>query len=179
MRMRGNHMVKRVSKGKKLVMMIMLSFLSYVSYAQFPTDSLPSDPGAMTVYSVQDMHFGSFANGPSGGSVILSPSGSRTTTGTVLALNLQMPQPAIFEIEAPQGSVVSIMNGPNATLTGSNGGSMTLTIGQSSPASMFTTTAIPPTRTQVHIGGTLTVGTTATAPPGTYTGTFYVTFNLE
>ncbi len=72
--------------------------------------------------------------------------------------------------------MVSIMNGPNVTLTGSNGGTITLQIGAASTGASFVTTAIPPSRTQVRIGGTLTVGTPASNPSGNYTGTFSVTF---
>lgn len=157
-----------------------LAFTSLFSHAQTPTDTLPGDPGGLYVYTIQNLAFGAFFHGNTGGSVIIESDGSRSVTGDVVALNLGITYfNAIFEIEAPPGSIVSILNGPDATLTGSNGGSMTLNIGTSTPAAPFSTTLSPPSRTQVNIGGTLTVGNNAASPPGSYSGTFYITFNHE
>jgi hypothetical protein len=156
------------------------AFTSLFCCAQTPTDTLPGDPGGLYVYTIQNLAFGAFYHGNTGGSIIIENDGSRSTTGDLVALNLGITYfNAIFEIEAPPGTIVSILNGPDATLTGSNGGSMTLSIGTSSPATPFSTTLPPPSRTQVNIGGTLTVGNNAASPPGAYTGTFYITFNHE
>lgn len=165
---------------KKLLVVIVVTFTSFNSYAQTPTDFLPGDPGGLYVYTTQNLAFGAFYHGNTGGTVIISSDGSRSVTGDVVALNLGIQYfAAIFDIEAPPGSIVSILNGPAATLTGSNGGSMILNIGSSFPTSPFSTTVSPPSRTQVTIGGTLTIGNNATTPPGTYSGTFYITFNYD
>jgi hypothetical protein len=164
----------------KFLFVSAFALTSLLCYAQTPTDSLPGDPGGLYVYTIQNLSFGAFYHGNTGGSVIIESDGSRSTTGDIVALNLGMTYfNAIFEIEAPPGTIVSILNGPDATLTGSNGGSMTLSIGSSSPGAPFSTTLSPPSRTQVNIGGTLTVGNNAASPPGSYTGTFYITFNHE
>jgi hypothetical protein len=165
----------------RCLFMLLFSSMAVLSYGQgVPTDSLPGDPGALSVYNVQNMAFGAFSHGTIGGTVMISPSGTRSVTGSVTALNLGISYlQAIFEIEAPEGSIISILNGPNATLTGSNGGSMTLHLGTSSPGSPFINTVNAPARSPVSIGGTLTVGSSAANPPGTYSGTFYITFNQE
>lgn len=165
----------------KLLIGITMILISGKTYAQIsPTDSIPPDPASIAVYTVQSLHFGSFTQGAVGGSVILSPTGSRTSTGDVVLLNMgSSSHESIFEVEAIAGTVISIMNGPNATLTGSNGGTMSMVIGTSSPSMPLSLTVQPPTRTQVRIGGTLIVGAPASNPPGTYSGTFYVTFNQE
>ena len=151
-----------------------------VSFAQNPTDSLPGDPGALAVYNVQNLSFGAFTHGGSGGTVVISPAGIRSVTGGVTALNFGVVYyQAVFELEAAGGAIVSITNGPNATLTGSNGGTMSLKLGASSPGSPFINNTASPGRTQVNIGGTLTVGNSAANPPGTYSGTFYIIFNQE
>lgn len=157
-----------------------LCFISIFSFAQTPTDSLPGDPGALTVYNIQNLSFGAFAQGSSGGTVVVSNTGIRTETGSVVSLNLgaQYYQ-AIFEIEAPVGTIISISNGPDATLTGSNGGIMILRLGSSYPAVPLSTTVSPLGRTVINIGGTLTVGNPGATPPGNYTGTFFITFNQE
>jgi len=164
----------------KLFFVTVFAFTSIFSLSQTPTDLLPGDPGGLYVYTTQNLAFGAMYHGNTGGTIAVANNGSRTVTGDVVALNLGVQYyNAIFEIEAPPGSIISILNGPDATLTGSNGGTMTLQIGSSFPASPFSTTLSPPSRTQVNIGGTLTVGNNAATPPGIYTGTFYVTFNFD
>ena len=123
------------------------------------------------------MIFGAFFQGISGGTVILFPDGSRTVTGSLVQANLGYPfSPAIFEVDANVGTMVSIMNGPDVTLTGSNGGTISLHIGAASTGSSFITSVASPSRTQVRIGGTLTVGNKLANPSGDYSGTFSVTF---
>ena len=161
-------------------LVVCICSLSLVSYAQDPTDSLPGDPGGIYVTTYQHLKFGAFTQGASGGTVVISNTGSRSVTGTVVGLNLGITYyQAIINVEAPPGSLISITNGPDATLTGSNGGSITLHIGNSSPGSPFSTSIPPPGVTPVNIGGTLTVGNSTAAPPGAYSGTFYITFNQE
>lgn len=165
----------------KTLLVIGLGFMSFMSYGQTdPTDTIPGDPGGISVYTVQNMSFGAFTDGVTGGTVIISTSGTRSVTGNVVPLNLGTSYfQSIFDIDAPIGSIISILNGSDATLTGSNGGSMSMSIGGSDPSSPFIIIVTQPTRTQVSIGGTLTVGSTAANPPGNYNGTFYITFNQE
>jgi len=172
------HKIQRVIKT---LFLIALGLISLQSFGQGdPTDSFPDDPGGITVFPVQNISFGAFSNGITGGTVIISPNGTRSVTGNVIPLNLGTQYfQAIFDISAPLGSIVSILNGSNATLTGSNGGSMIMSIGGSYPGSPFIITIPQPTRTPVSIGGTLTVGSNAANPPGIYSGTFYITLNLE
>ncbi|MGE5393338.1 MAG: DUF4402 domain-containing protein, partial [Candidatus Saccharibacteria bacterium] len=68
------------------------------------------------------------------------------------------------------------LNGPDALLTGSNGGTLTLKIGDSSTRSPFITRS---QYTDVFIGGTLIVGPLTANPAGAYSGTFQVTFIQE
>lgn len=140
----------------------------------------PPRPLAIYVNPAQGLIFGAFFYGITGGSVIIYPDGSRSVTGDIVQANLGIPfSPAIYEVDANPGTTISILNGPDAVLTGSNGGSMTLHIGSASTGSLFITHAIPPDRTQVRIGGTLTVGNALANPPGVYSGSFLVTFIQE
>jgi hypothetical protein len=137
----------------------------------------PPRPISIYVNPAQGLIFGAFFQGASGGSVIVYPDGSRSVTGSLVQANLGYPfSPAIFEVDANQGTVVSIMNGPDVTLTGSNGGTLSLHIGAASTGSVFVTTAVSPSRSQVRIGGTLTAGSPLANPSGNYSGTFSVTF---
>ena len=137
----------------------------------------PPRPINVFINPAQGLVFGAFFQGVTGGTVILFPDGSRSATGDLVLANLGVPfSPAIYEIDANAGTLISILNGPDVMLTGSNGGSIRLHIGNSSPASPFITTAIPPGRTQVRIGGTLIVGSPLANPSGSYNGTYSVTF---
>jgi hypothetical protein len=136
----------------------------------------PPRPLSVYVNPAQALNFGAFY-ATTGGSIIVSPTGLRSATGDVVLVNLGFTvSPALFEIEGLPGTIVSILNGPDVTLHGSNGGSMTLHVGSSNPASPFIINTTPPSRTVVNIGGTLTVGTSAVNPPGSYSGTFDITF---
>jgi hypothetical protein len=141
---------------------------------------LPPKPISVFVNPAQGLSFGAFYHGTTGGSVIIYPNGSRSVTGDIVQANTGAQySPALFEIEANEGTIISILNGPDITLTGSNGGTMTLHIGNANTGSSFITTALPPQRTLVSIGGTLTVGNSLANPPGNYSGTFSVTFMQE
>ncbi len=138
---------------------------------------MPPRPLAVYVNAAQPLRFGAFYQSSMGGTVILYPNGTRSVTGDVVGANLGYTfSPALFEVEGLPGTLVSILNGPDVTLTGSNGGSMNLHIGSASPGSSFIITTSPPSRTTVTIGGTLTVGSPAVNPAGAYSGTFNVTF---
>lgn len=165
----------------KILLIAGLLFTCNVVFAQTnPIDSIPSNLSALTIYRVQNMSFGAFSIGNTGGTVAISNSGARSVTGDVLGLNMGTPYfQSIFDVDGPPGAIVSIINGANATLTGSNGGFMSMQIGNSSVPSPFIITVAQPARTSVNIGGTLTIGNNAANPPGIYNGTFYITFNLE
>lgn len=137
----------------------------------------PPRPVIIYVNPAQGLNFGAFYQGGSGGTITVYPNGSRSTTGSVIQTSQGFSfSPAIFEVDAEPGTLVTILNGPNVTLTGSNGGTMTLTIGNADPPSPFIATATSPSRTLIRIGGTLTIGNPLANPPGNYNGTFSVTF---
>ena len=157
-----------------LVSLIFLAVLTQEAVAQEP----PPRPVEVTVS--QNLVFGAFSHGAAGGTVIISNTGSRSATGTVIPLNLGFSfNAAVFRLVANRGTLITILNGSPATLPGSNGGSMTMTLGISNPASPFVIPANPPSFTIMNIGGTLTVGNSASNPPGNYSGTFDITFIQE
>ena len=137
----------------------------------------PPHPMTVTVSLSQNLSFGAFYQGGSGGSVIISSAGSRSSTGDIVLLNMGYTfTTGLYDIVANPGTLVSIIFGPDATLTGSNGGSMTLHLGPSSPSGSFIITTTPPYSTQLNVGGTLIVGSPGSNHPGNYSGTFSITF---
>lgn len=141
---------------------------------------LPPTPFAIYSNPAQGLFFGAFYHGMMGGSVIVYPDGSRSSTGDVVPVSLGFPfSPAILEVEAPLGTRIAILNGPDVALTGSNGGTMMLHVGSSDIGPSFVTTTAPPARTQVRVGGTLYVGSSLANPVGAYVGMFSITFIQE
>jgi len=141
---------------------------------------LPPRPITVTVNLSQNLSFGAFYHYNTGGSVIIYSDGSRSSTGDVVLLNLGYSfSTGLYDVVANRGTLVSIINGPDVLLSGSNGGNLTLKIGASNPISPFIVTTTPPSATQVSIGGTLIVGNPLANPPGNYSGTFSVTFVQE
>ena len=152
---------------------ILLWMKPILAQAPFPP------PNQIQVFNLRGLDFGSFYPSGTGGEVIVDPWGSRTPTGGVVLVGGDIGEPAIFEIVLIPGRLVSISFGPDATLTGSNGGSMTLAVGPSDRGDSFVTTSGHPFRNQVNVGGTLYVESATENPPGSYTGSFTVTFNQE
>jgi hypothetical protein len=172
------HKIKSIFFLSRLILIIplifLLSGLRDLNGQEPPPRPIRIDPTA------QGLSFGAFYNGAAGGTVIIDPSGVRSSTGDVVLLGLGFTfSAALFEVHAHPGTVISILNGPDAILTGVPSGSMTLHIGASNPASPFVSTVKFNIPILLYIGGTLTVGNPAANPPGSYTGTFEITLNRE
>jgi hypothetical protein len=152
------------------------SMYFFVMYISIHAQEMPPRPISVTVITTQNLSFGCFTQGTLGGTVTVSSSGMRTPTGNIVLLSGGSVSPALFDVVANAGTLITIVNGPDATLTGSNGGTLTLHIDASSTGTPFITTALYPSPTHVFVGGTLTVGNSAASPWGDYSGTFQVTF---
>lgn len=160
-----------------LFLFIALFFFSKASYSQ---PDLPQR--TITVTATQAIHFGTFCvTGGAGGTVTVGYDGFRTSSGDILLLPIApAAQPAIFEIKLCQGRNVTITFAASTTLTGSNGGSLTLDIGPTEKGisgSSFETNSDCSFITPLRVGGTLNVPGTALS--GTYSGNFEIIFNQE
>jgi Domain of unknown function (DUF4402) len=166
-------------KSYNTVNVLLTSLLLCVSYS-YGQPSLPTR--SIEVNATQSLQFGTFAvTGGAGGSVIVSYDGVRTVTGSIALLAVApYAQPAIFEIKLLQGRNINIGFSASTSLTGSDGGTLTLNIG---PTDKGITNANFPTNnsrdftTLLRVGGTLDIPSGAI--PGSYTGTFFITFNQE
>lgn len=161
----------------KLYIYIVAAVIALVG-TKISAQELPPRP--MKVTTFQNMNFGAFTTGNIGGSVTITPEGSRIATGDVYPVMLGEPYyPAIFEVEALPGNIIHIQLPVHATLTGPGGKITQLTINTSLPNSPFINSSNPPFRTQVRIGGTLFIENQLTTPSGNYIGTFFITFMQE
>jgi hypothetical protein len=134
----------------------------------------PPKPIAVRVSTLQHLSFGAFIQAGNFGTVTVTHQQMRTATGSIILPNLSsIVTAALFEVDAIPGTLITIVNGPDATLSGSNGGTVILTPGDASTGSPFIATS---ESTNVFIGGTLTVGPLSANPAGAYNGTFQVTF---
>jgi hypothetical protein len=167
--MRSFRKLKKYSQPKHILLLLFLLFsFSFSALSQ------------ITAFPIQDFSFGTFYQGNAGGTISLSTEGSRTSAGDIVLLNSgPATSQAVFEIEAPENTLISILTGLNTTLTGSNGGTMALEITGSNPESLFTHTAVSPGRSRIHFSGKLTVGDQIASPAGIYQGTISITFNNE
>lgn len=168
-----------ILSGKNRLAHLMAVILLLAVYPNLTAQELPPRPVRIDPTG-QNLVFGAFYNGSGGGTVIIDPAGSRSSTGDVVLLGLGYPfSAALFEVHAHPGTVISILNGPDAILSGTPSGSMTVHIGSSIPVSPFVSTVHFNIAIPLYVGGTLYVGTPAANPPGSYTGTFNITLVQE
>ena len=112
--------------------------------------------------------------------MIVLSNGARFSTGSVILVNQgYLYYPAIFLLEGNPGTIVHLLNGPDALLVGSNGGTMTLQLGEATPGDPIIVNVNPPGTMQIRIGGTLVVGNQMSNPAGFYNGPFSLMFIQE
>jgi hypothetical protein len=140
-----------------------------------PIHGQQKPPRPMSVKTYQNLSFGSIIQGNSGGTVIIYPDGTRSSTGNLILPPLgSQGNEAIFEIKAPPGTLITILLSNTALSNGAH--SMNVLIGPTDPISPFITTHQQAGTSFIHVGGTLTVGNPLENPAGNYSGTFTVTF---
>ena len=165
---------------KPFIVMVALLFLSGLLQRGNAQQPFPP-PLQLQVYTVQYLGFGSFYTGASGGTVQISPTGLRSTSGTVIGLTSGPGMQAIFNVRLVPGRLVHISMSNSAILT-RVGGYETMTVTgfvSDKPGNSFVTTGGHPFINPVQIGATLYVGNLSSNPAGDYTGTFSVTFIQE
>lgn len=158
---------------KKMRMPFCLLFGLVTFVLQAEAQEKPPRPITVTVNMAQQLNFGSIIPTGTLGTVTVDYNGVRSWGGDVILLS-STTSAALFLVDAEPGTLITIQNGPNINLTGSNGGTLSLQLGESSTRSPFITRS---QTTDVSIGGTLTVRSiVGNNPAGAYSGTFTVTF---
>ncbi|HRZ42586.1 MAG TPA: DUF4402 domain-containing protein [Bacteroidales bacterium] len=164
---------------KLRILILFCCILPFKSEAQGGGGTPFPPPRVIKVYNIQGLAFGNFYTGSSGGTVVVTPYGTRSVTGSVMAMGGSFNQ-ALFIIELLPGRLVQIMLGSGSTLyRNGGGGTMNVTLGPASRSNPFVTSAGHPFHNQVGIGGTLFVGNPAANPVGEYAGFFTITFIQE
>lgn len=164
----------RLDVPVKLLPFLFFMFLTTGVVAQEPP------PRPVTVTVSQNLGFGAFYIISSGGTITISTTGSRSSTGDIVLLGMAVPfSAAVFDVSGTPGTIVNITNGPDVTLTGSGGGTLTLHLGNSSPGSPFTINVSPPLSITLRLSGTLLVGSQVSTPAGNYSGSFIININQE
>lgn len=165
--------------SSNLVFGLVAVFFLCTGYSAIGQQTPFPPPNQLQVYGIQELNFGSFSTGASGGTVVISPEGFRSSTGSVILMGGMFNQ-AIFEVKLIPGRLVQIIVGPQIQLTRvGGGGSMNMQVGPTDKGTSFVTNSAHPFITRVNVGGTLFVGSSAANPAGSYEGQFSVTFIQE
>jgi len=135
--------------------------------------SLKAQKDAITL---QDLSFGTFYTGASGGTVTMSSSGVRSSGGSVVLFTSDEGNKAIIQVTVYVDKLLTYTIGNIVNLNDGSGNTMVLAIDDFYPSSPFTPTD---KIIEVWVGGTLTVGTPASTPAGNYSGSFEITFNAQ
>lgn len=134
----------------------------------------------ITASETAQLSFGQFSPEKAGGQIILTPGGTRSSTGAVNVAG-GMHNAGTFYVTGSPGSFISIQlpTGP-ATLTNSSAaGTLVVTNWTSDPPPQHCF-IIPGSGTKpVNVGATLLVGNLRENPVGLYAGTYNITFNYN
>ena len=128
----------------------------------------------LTVFNDQNLSFGSFyLLGSTGGSLSVSNTGIRTTTGNIQEVNSSFLVSA-FTLSTDSVNPINItISSSPTTLSNGVGDTMSLEAGISNPANPVVQAGSP---VQIFIGGTITVA--SEIPAGDYNGELFITFSI-
>lgn len=165
---------KIVRNCKRLILILFTGFFFFSICTDIKAQEDPPRPPSITL--VTDLSFGAFYS-PTGGSVTIDQYDMRSSVNVTL-FSFGSSSAAHFNIYANSGTIINILNIPDFQLTW-GGYNMTVSVGATDPLLPFINTNPYSLATELTIGATLTVGTPAANPPGTYTGTFNITLVVE
>lgn len=140
---------------------------------------LAGPASAQTLTATQDLSFGAFAAG-TGGTVTISPQGVRTAGGDVTLMTAGQSSQGIaasFDVTGSPNATyqISLPANNSVTMTGSQGGSMSVASFSSSPSPGGQLSAVG--SQTINVGAALAVGNNQA--PGSYSSSFNVTAVFE
>lgn len=128
---------------------------------------------AITITTVNNLHFGDVVAGATAGTVVVTDAGVRSATGGVTLGQDTDVAPATFTVTGDADGTYTIALPSSTTIT-SGADNMTVDVFTSNPDGTGT---LPGGTATLSVGATLNVGDSQ--PSGTYTGTFDVTVAYE
>ena len=159
---------------RKLVAPFCLLAFLFIFHSQAKAQEKPPRPIEVRIDAAQQLNFGQFIPIGSGGTITVDHTGYRSGFGIIPVGFISSP--ARFIVDAEPGTVIRIVDIPDATLNGTSGHTLNLHFEEWSVRPHFITTD---QYTYISVGGTLTVGSIMDNPAGLYNGTFQVTFIQE
>lgn len=173
---------------KKICLSVVICLMSYllilnnsINAQVFESMQSSRNNFQSSIFQVTPFQFGSFFTGSFGGTVEISPSGIRSSTGSVVLLyNNEIVSPAVFEIKAPNNTMIQV-NFPKHTMlkTQSSAGNIKLILGDLSTGNVFITPNDAENGFLVSMGGHFEVGNQSQHKPGSYSGNFSITIIVE
>ena len=132
---------------------------------------------ALTATETSQMNFGRFSPEVNGGQIVLSPSGVRTTQGSVV-LSGGAAQPGVFTITgAPEAAFsIQLPDGPAYLVHHGSNKTMKVDDWTSDPPAGTGAGTLNGGQEIVSIGASLVVSSIEDNPVGMYSGTFSLTF---
>ena len=164
-------------------------FLVLVIPGVMAQPNLPSRSDEISVDAGIDLAFGdiSLSDASGSGTVTVDPSGSRSSTGSVVLMEMGGTYSSgTFSLDILAGHTLNITISPTSlsngsysmemVLTGAQVESTTITASGGVVSGSFVSSTTNPT---LYVGATLTVGPMSSNPAGTYNGTIEITVNQE
>lgn len=163
---------------KNAIKVAIVSSAVLTASAQAATDNANATATVVTTLTIAtatNLVYGNLAPGASGGTLVMSPAGVRSTTGTVITYSSTF-NAASFNVAGTADATYAITLPSNGTVTLSDGGANTMAVNDftSNPSGTGTLTGGAET---LYVGATLTVGSGQAA--GSYSTTFDVTVDYN
>ncbi len=156
-------------------------FICTILYIPVNAQQKPPRPITVTVSTAQHLSFGTFIQAGTDGTVIVTYTGGRSATGSVILPNMSsIVSPALFIVDSEPGVLINITIPDLHPKLFNGGNSLQMHLGDpyidDQPDFQFITKKKD---TNVYFGGTLDIKSLIINPAGAYSGTFTVTFNQQ
>jgi len=182
-----NKIVQMKSKMKRVVLIIFsialilgIPFNNAKAQASVSAHATAEVIQALTATETAELNFGRFSPETTGGEVKLTPTGVRSSSGTV-ALSGGVHNAASFYITGQDQATVSITlpSGPAVLTNSISAKTMQVYNWESNPTAGLGVGLLNNGSLAINVGATLKVGTMNDNPVGIYAGTYAITFSYN
>lgn len=132
-----------------------------------------------SIYTLSPFQFGAFYPGNTGGTVMLTYDGMRSSSGSIVLLPLGIVGPAVFEIRSASNTMVQLLYDKQVHLKSAAGASILLLPGELSLGNPFITPPGAGSGFTISMGGVIDLNGGTQYPPGEYAGVFQVNLVVE